>query len=404
MPPSPSHAYVVDVARLLPETFECTTLLTTNDDVRNHVTEPLICSLSSRFRITQVLGSGSQAFVYLAIERSTRRQVAVKISVVSPQCSHVITGHTAHLLCNSFFVTRVLHTATLVSQGVTLVVVVTDYCDLGDLRHILKSFIIQKKWWCEVDVGRMLAQMGIAINRLHRQNIIHRDIKTANVFSNVKGIVRLGDFGFAKQYSTSVHKNVDQGFLGSPYYMAPEFFRQQPYSCKVDMWSLGVVAYELLSRQRPFPGCPGDAKTLFTAMKTQILTGSFQDLRVYRPQVSTEIANIIVWLLKIDPRKRLSIAEFLTTGYMRQALNNLRSYVMELTTFELGLSDDSERSSMIDEIDRTRHAARKHRDLEYARQSAALLAGCNNNGPSTTSSSTLCVYMRKALTNLPVFI
>ena len=87
-----------------------------------------------------------------------------------------------------------------------------------------------------------LGQLGLALRHLHGQRVLHRDVKSSNVFVCGDGTVRLGDFGLA-----SALRAADDALLsrvGSPFYMSPEICRSQPYGPEADIWSLGCVLYE----------------------------------------------------------------------------------------------------------------------------------------------------------------
>jgi serine/threonine protein kinase len=100
----------------------------------------------------------------------------------------------------------------------------------------------------------IIVQIMMGLNYLHLQSITHRDMKPENILLVSKDInnfeIKISDLGFAQQFD----KN-DKGMtlvLGSPLYMAPELVNRQPYNEKVDVWSLGVVTYQLLSGKTPF--------------------------------------------------------------------------------------------------------------------------------------------------------
>jgi calcium-dependent protein kinase len=91
---------------------------------------------------------------------------------------------------------------------------------------------------------------------MHKKNIVHRDIKPENILMESKDIanlnIKITDFGFAKCYDPR-EGGLNES-LGSPMYMAPEIIKNLPYDTKVDIWSLGVVSYILLSGKPPFTG------------------------------------------------------------------------------------------------------------------------------------------------------
>jgi NIMA (never in mitosis gene a)-related kinase len=88
------------------------------------------------------------------------------------------------------------------------------------------------------------------MKHVHDRKIIHRDLKGANVFLTKKGIVKIGDFGIAKVLSCTVQQA--RTMVGTPYYLSPEIVQSKPYNSKTDIWSMGVMLYELCALRPPF--------------------------------------------------------------------------------------------------------------------------------------------------------
>jgi NIMA (never in mitosis gene a)-related kinase len=105
------------------------------------------------------------------------------------------------------------------------------------------------------------------VKHIHDRKILHRDIKSQNIFLTKDGRVRLGDFGIAKVLNHTREKL--RTIVGTPYYLAPELIENKPYSFSGDMWSLGVVLYELCSLKPPF-----DADNL-PMLALKIVDGNF---------------------------------------------------------------------------------------------------------------------------------
>ena len=104
-------------------------------------------------------------------------------------------------------------------------------------------------------VVRWLSEIVGALQHLHEQCVLHRDLKTANIFLHAKGDaaeLRLGDFGVSRELSTYTH--FARTAVGTPHYMAPEVLASAPYAHAADVWSVGVVLFELLTLKRPFCG------------------------------------------------------------------------------------------------------------------------------------------------------
>lgn len=102
----------------------------------------------------------------------------------------------------------------------------------------------------EAHIGRVVRDILRALSRLHRLNRIHRDIRSDNILLNLRGEVKLADFGYCAQLtSTQPQRN---SIVGTPYWMAPEVIKGQNYDQKVDIWSLGVVLLEMAEGDPPY--------------------------------------------------------------------------------------------------------------------------------------------------------
>ncbi|CEP08944.1 hypothetical protein [Parasitella parasitica] len=180
---------------------------------------------------------------------------------------------------------------------------------MGDLNGYIKH--THKGQGVPEDVVlHFLDQLASGLKYLHDQNLIHRDIKPKNIFlvppsaasaSKVPD-VKLGDFGFAKMLpKTSLAMSV----LGSPIYMAPEVLKGEPYNYKADLWSLGVVLYELMT-----------GHTLFQSANMENLRATVDEYKDHiqfgneKYEYSTELRDLVRVLLKRHPRERASCEEF----------------------------------------------------------------------------------------------
>jgi len=128
--------------------------------------------------------------------------------------------------------------------------IVMEYADGGDLSSAIKRRNTSGVRWPEDEVMRIFVQICLAMKHVHDRNILHRDLKSQNIFLTSKGIVKLGDFGIAKVLDASEDQARTQ--IGTPYYLSPEICESRPYGRQSDMWSLGVVLYELLALELPF--------------------------------------------------------------------------------------------------------------------------------------------------------
>ena len=142
--------------------------------------------------------------------------------------------------------------------------IVTEYCQGGDMYNRLKAC---KTHIPEEQVLDWLVQTARALSHLHGKRIMHRDLKTQNIFLTKDGVVRLGDFGIARALNAATEMAVT--VVGTPFYMSPELMASKPYDFKTDMWSLGCVLYEMTSLQHAF--CADD----MSGLVLKILRGAY---------------------------------------------------------------------------------------------------------------------------------
>ena len=128
--------------------------------------------------------------------------------------------------------------------------IVMDFADGGDLAKILRD---QKGiYFSESQILDWFTQICLAMKHVHDRKILHRDLKSQNIFITKANIIKLGDFGIAREL-THTHQKV-KTMVGTPYYLSPEIIQNKPYSFKSDVWSLGIILYELSMLRPPFNG------------------------------------------------------------------------------------------------------------------------------------------------------
>lgn len=121
---------------------------------------------------------------------------------------------------------------------------VLEYCHYKDLTRYVSS----KDTWRESEMAYVLRETLQALSYLNSQNMMHRDVKSDNIFIGAQGEVKLTDFGFAAGFKSSSRKSV----VGTPYWMAPEVVKGVNYTNSVDSWSTGIVALEMAEHEPPY--------------------------------------------------------------------------------------------------------------------------------------------------------
>lgn len=162
----------------------------------------------------------------------------------------------------------------------------------------------------EATIWKIFIEMVKALRALHYRNILHRDLKSANVFLQKNGNAKLGDL--------NVSKVAKKGLLytqtGTPYYASPEVWKDQPYGSKSDIWSLGCVLYEMCSLKPPFRA--NDMNGLYK----RVLKGQYPPID---RQYSQELAKVLADMLRVDPKLRPSCQQILELDYVISKCNEL---------------------------------------------------------------------------------
>lgn len=179
--------------------------------------------------------------------------------------------------------------------------IVMDFAKGGDLQRKIKSQRAKKQYFHESHILDWFTQICLAIKHIHDKKILHRDLKSQNIFLSDNGLIKLGDFGIAKCLNFTMEKACT--IVGTPYYLSPEIVQNQPYSFKSDIWSLGVLLFEMMALKMPF-----DANSL-PMLSLKIIRGNYSSM----PSVfSEDIKNLVKILLNVDAAKRPSINELLS--------------------------------------------------------------------------------------------
>src|SRR5262249_29247193 len=160
----------------------------------------------------------------------------------------------------------------------------------------LKSLLAEKNKFTWDEIADLIAQIGEALDYAHRKGIIHRDIKPANIILTTDGKVKITDFGIAKVASSNL--TTTGQFLGTPNYMSPEQVSGAPVDGRSDIFSLGVVLYELLTNRKPFQG------DNLTAISYKIVHEDFTPPAELSSEIPPEFNPIVARAMAKDPWNR----------------------------------------------------------------------------------------------------
>ncbi|KAG1140180.1 hypothetical protein G6F37_010448 [Rhizopus arrhizus] len=269
--------------------------------------------LTKKYYISEEqLGVGSFAVVKKCINQSTGEHCAIKIIL-----KKAVAGKLHMLDSEIEILTKVRHEHIVslhdIYESDDAVYIVTDLCTGGELFQR----IVERGTYTEAMAADLVRQMLEGLAYLHSQDIVHRDIKPENLLFKTPeedSELLITDFGLSKLLKD--HNQVLTTACGTPGYVAPEVLLATGHGTPVDIWSVGVIMYTLLSGYTPFYG--EDQNELFDA----IMKGQYEFDEEYWSEISDEAKNLIDKLLKHDPKERITAEEALKDPWITSREDN----------------------------------------------------------------------------------
>ncbi|XP_053315808.1 serine/threonine-protein kinase Nek1 [Spea bombifrons] len=201
--------------------------------------------------------------------------------------------------------------------------IVMDYCEGGDL---FKRINAQKGvLFSEDQILDWFVQLCLALKHVHDRKILHRDIKSQNIFLTKSGTIQLGDFGIARVLNSTVE--LARTCIGTPYYLSPEICENRPYNNKSDIWALGCVLYEMCTLKHAFEA--GNMKNLVL----KIIRGSYPPVSLH---YSYDLRNLLSMLFKRNPKDRPSVTSILEKPFVYRRIEKILPPQLIAEEFGLG--------------------------------------------------------------------
>ncbi|TFY69360.1 hypothetical protein EVJ58_g468 [Rhodofomes roseus] len=249
------------------------------------------------YTLGKVIGEGTYGKVRLGVHRLTGTRVAIKQIPKAMSASLTREIH-HHRQLHHPHITQ-LYEVIATESNIWLV---TELCSGGELF----DFLAEKGRLNEEEARVIFGQLCLAVAYVHSKGIVHRDLKLENVLLDEHCRLKLGDFGFTREFERGI---LLETFCGTTGYASPEMLMAKKYlGPEVDVWSLGVILYTLLTGTLPFDD---DDENV---MKEKVIRGEFED-----PEwLSDEPRDLLQSILQTDPDKRATIAQILAHPWFTQ--------------------------------------------------------------------------------------
>eukprot|EP00002_Diphylleia_rotans_P015052 TRINITY_DN2914_c0_g1_i6.p1 TRINITY_DN2914_c0_g1~~TRINITY_DN2914_c0_g1_i6.p1 ORF type:complete len:401 (+),score=86.36 TRINITY_DN2914_c0_g1_i6:71-1273(+) len=272
------------------------------------------------FTKIKLLGKGSYGSVYSVKVNATNEVIALKEMNIKPM--NVNERKTAlnevRLLASIHHPHIIEYKFSFIENG--KLYIGTELAANGDMDGLIRKCQQSRKYLDENQIWNSVAQICSGLKALHDAGIMHRDLKSSNILICNNGILKLADFGVARILKGSEYAHTN---IGTPYYLSPEQWKDQPYNEKADMWSLGIVIYELVSLRLPFQGVN------MNDLSRNVVHGQYPRLPSH---ASPEVTNLVSRLLVKNPKVRPSAQDVLAIPSVKSKLtvnHNLEIKLMD---------------------------------------------------------------------------
>jgi serine/threonine-protein kinase PpkA len=246
------------------------------------------------YRVLSKIGEGGMSNVFLAEREADGTQVALKILNARPSDDKQLLQR---FIQESALISDINHpnVVRIYDKGFTddYAYIAMEYFTGGSLKDVIAGGLTPRQ------ALSLLAQAAAALAGIHRLGIVHRDVKPANMMLRADGTMVLADFGIAKRTEGSMERTVHGEFFGTPYYISPEQANGKPATERSDIYSLGIIFYEMLMNERPFDG------NSIVELITQHVHAPVPRL----PEALSEYQVLVDRMLAKDPAERLQNAD-----------------------------------------------------------------------------------------------
>lgn len=282
--------------------------------------------IGNYYGVTGLIGMGSFAEVRIGYDKASGDQVAIKVMKKNKRDTELMRS----VECEMNFISKNIDHENIVKTYDVFdtrdnLFIVMEYMPGGMLYDILAT----EGQFSEKHAACIMRDLLEAVQCLHANDIVHRDIKPENVLAVNKELplrVKLADFGLADfVLENSFGEKSTCGMYGTPFFVAPEVIRAETYTPAVDIWSLGVLAYNMLSGKLPFDG--SNIKEVLRRVRSGRYTFPDEEWS----QISSEAKAFISGLLELDPHNRLTASQALSHPWLNNDQLSERAIANDLS-------------------------------------------------------------------------
>lgn len=257
---------------------------------------------ANQFEVYEEIGKGGFGVVYKALDKVTKCPVAIK-QIDLESTDDIDSLQKEIKILSQCKLKQITQYFGCFVKGYKLWIIM-ELLDGGSCLDMLVAGPIREKY-----IAVLFKELLIALDYLHSNGKIHRDIKAANILLNSQGDVKIADFGVSTQLSNNLSRR--NTFVGSPYWMSPEVILEEEYNFKADIWSLGITAIELATGKPPLSNIP-PMKALFKIPENDppILEGQ---------EFSQDFKQFVALCLQKSPQNRPSAKRLMKTKFIQNA-------------------------------------------------------------------------------------
>lgn len=225
----------------------------------------LPAELNTKYEVRGTLGAGAMGTVYDAVDRIIERRVAIKVVNRPNEADPEAVESHARFRREAQAAGRLAHPNIVgvydYGENATQAWIVMELVE----GNSLKGRLDKQERFAVPDIVRIMSDVCAGLQYSHQRGVVHRDIKPGNIMMTNEGQVKIADFGIARLENSSMTQVGT--LIGTPSYMAPEQFRGEPVDLRADIWSSGVMLYQLLTGEKPFEG--GFSAVMHKALHTE---------------------------------------------------------------------------------------------------------------------------------------